>query len=86
MANGAAESDLDSEAALAARELDLALAALDSGLELRSATLRLLLDRCTAFPRAALTAAMRGGMGQEELVFFVKILRIELLQGGWCRP
>ena len=83
MVNGDAESHVESESALAERELDVALAALSNGLELRSETLRLILDRLTAYPQASVTATMRAMMKHEELFFFMKILRIELLEGGW---
>lgn len=83
MVNGDAESHADSETMAAERELELAISALQNGLEVRSETLRLVLGRLVAFPNDSVTNTMRAMLRQEELVFFMKILRLELLEGSW---
>lgn len=77
------DADLDLESRTAELELSHALAALESGLELRSASMRHVFARLHAFPRAALTAHLRRGLRQRDLVFFIHVLRIELADAGW---
>ena len=85
--NGAHSSssdlDLDSEALAAEQELDHALTALSSGLEVRSDTLRLVFARLLSFSPDTITANLRALMSHRELIFFIHVLRIELADGGW---
>lgn len=83
MLNGEADSEVESELLATEKALDRAVSALSTGLEVRSETLRLVLRRLHSFPQRAVTKTMRGMMKHEELIFFMKILRIELLAGGW---
>ncbi|KAK5113717.1 hypothetical protein LTR85_010734 [Meristemomyces frigidus] len=83
MLNGDADSEVESELLATEKDLDRAVSALSTGLEVRSETLRLVLRRLHAFPQRAVTKTMRAMMRHEELIFFMKILRIELLAGGW---
>lgn len=75
------ESHIESESALAEKELDEAM--LMVSVELRSHTLRLVLDRLLTFQPKARTNAMRKLMSNKDLIFFIHILRIELAEGGW---
>lgn len=84
MTNGYdADSQVESELLATEKDLDHAVSALASGLELRSETLRLVLRRLHAFPQKMITQAMRTMMKHDDIIFFMKILRIELLEGGW---
>ena len=83
MVDAAVESEAESELLAAEKDLSQAVSALSSGLELRSETLRLVLRRLHAFPQKAVTNCMRTMMRHEEIIFFMKVLRIELLEGGW---
>jgi hypothetical protein len=85
MVNGDAETHVASESALAERELDAVMAAIDNGVEFRSAAIRTILDRMSAFPEKEVTKCMRSMMRHEEILFFIKLLRVELLNGGWHR-
>lgn len=85
MINGDAEAHIMDESAAAERELDIAVSALSSGLEVRSAALRLVVRRLQAFPHSAVTKAMRNSLRHEDIIFLLKILRIELVDGGWTQ-
>ncbi|TKA29257.1 hypothetical protein B0A50_03767 [Salinomyces thailandicus] len=77
------ETEVESELLAAERDLDSAVMAVSSGLETRSATMRLVIQRLHAFPPRDVSNLMRSMMRHEQLLFFMKILRIELLEGGW---
>ena len=83
MVNGDADSHLDLESKVAEHELDYAMNALTTGLEVRSDTLRMVFARLHAFSQPLITATMRAMMSHRELVFFIHILRIELADAGW---
>ena len=83
MVDGDAASDLEFESEAAEQELDKAMNALTNGLEVRSATLRVILARLHAFPHKVVTTTMRAMMEKRELIFFIHLLRIELADGGW---
>ena len=85
MVNGddAADSDFESESKAAETELEHVERILMSGLEVRSDTLRVILERLHAFPGHDVTNAMRDMMTQKELIFLIHMLRIELADGGW---
>lgn len=85
MTNGDAEAHVLDESAAAERELDIAISALSSGLEVRSAALRLVLRRLRAFPHSAVTKTMRDLLRHEDIIFLLKVLRIELVDGGWTQ-
>ncbi|KAI7358620.1 hypothetical protein KC354_g9641 [Hortaea werneckii] len=82
--DGAAEeTEVESELVAAERELQSAVMAVSTGLEIRSETMRLVIRRLHAYPHRDISLCMRSMMRPEELLFFMKILRIELLEGGW---
>ncbi|KAK4553948.1 hypothetical protein LTR86_009124 [Recurvomyces mirabilis] len=85
--NGASDvgSHLETESALAQQELDLAISTLTHGVEFRSETIRSVLEKLTTFPSTSITKAMREMCTHDELLFFLKLLRIELLSGDWHR-
>ncbi|KAI7658022.1 hypothetical protein KC318_g11472 [Hortaea werneckii] len=77
------ETEVESELIAAERELQSAVMAVSTGLEIRSETMRLVIRRLHAYPHRDISLCMRNMMRPEELLFFMKILRIELLEGGW---
>ncbi|KAI7233017.1 hypothetical protein KC330_g5604 [Hortaea werneckii] len=77
------ETEVESELIAAERELQSAVMAVSTGLEIRSETMRLVIRRLHAYPHRDISLCMRSMMRPEELLFFMKILRIELLEGGW---
>ncbi|KAI7285594.1 hypothetical protein KC345_g1645 [Hortaea werneckii] len=77
------ETEVESELRAAERELQSAVMAVSTGLEIRSETMRLVIRRLHAYPHRDISLCMRSMMRPEELLFFMKILRIELLEGGW---
>ncbi|RMY76501.1 hypothetical protein D0863_01909 [Hortaea werneckii] len=77
------ETEVESELIAAERELQSAVMAVSTGLEIRSETMRLVIRRLHAYPHGDISLCMRTMMRPEELLFFMKILRIELLEGGW---
>ena len=82
MTNGdVADPQLELESA--EHELDYAINALDTGLEVRSETLQAIFVRLHEFSHALVTATMRNMMSHRELVFFIHILRMELADAGW---
>lgn len=83
MVNGDADSHVESESKAAETELEHVERILMSGLEVRSDTLRVILERLHAFPADDVTKLMRSMMTQKELIFLIHILRIELAEGGW---
>ena len=83
MTNGDADSNLEIESKVAEHELDYAMSALTTGLEVRSDTLRVIFARLHAFSHSIITSTMRTMMSHRELVFFIHILRIELADAGW---
>jgi len=75
--------EIESESRAAENEIAVVMNALDTGLELRSDTLRVILLRLHTFSAGSITAAMRESMTHGELIFIVHMLRIELADGGW---
>ena len=83
MVDGDANSQLQLESEAAEHELEYAMTALTTGLEVRSDTLRVIFARLHAFHQPLVTSTMRAMMSHRDLVYFVHILRIELADGGW---
>ncbi|KAK3708556.1 hypothetical protein LTR37_011451 [Vermiconidia calcicola] len=83
MTNGDADSDLELESKAAEQELEHAMTALSSGLEVRSDTLGVIFARLHTFDQHIITSKMRAMMSHRELIFFIHVLRIELADGGW---
>ena len=83
MVNGDADSHVESESKAAETELQHVERILMTGLEVRSDTLGVILERFHAFPAVDVTSTMRTMMTAKELVFLIHMLRIELADGGW---
>ncbi|TKA78677.1 hypothetical protein B0A55_04503 [Friedmanniomyces simplex] len=83
MVDGDADSQVESEYALAERELEMVSSTLEGGVRVRSEAFRMVLDRLTASPREMVTKTMRAMMSHDNLFFFMKLLRLELQEGGW---
>ncbi|KAK0895298.1 hypothetical protein LTR91_022063 [Friedmanniomyces endolithicus] len=83
MVNGDADSQVESEYALAERELEMVSSTLEGGVRVRSEAFRMVLDRLTASPQDMVTKTMRAMMSHDNLFFFMKLLRLELQEGGW---
>jgi hypothetical protein len=71
------------EVETAAQELNLANSFLESGLPLRSESLRLALTKINGHPTPAIVRTMKEVMSLKELVLLISLLRIELGDGGW---
>ncbi|KAK5118946.1 hypothetical protein LTR62_000157 [Meristemomyces frigidus] len=80
------ESNVEQASTLAQKELDYAISTLTNGIEFRSATLRSVLEKISQHPSTSITNCMRSECTHAELLFFLKLLRIELLSGDWHRP
>ncbi|KAK5746594.1 hypothetical protein LTR17_000610 [Elasticomyces elasticus] len=85
MVNGDVESHVESELARVEHYFQMASASLDNGVEVKSGALRLVLDRLMTSPQGAVTKAMRTLMTQNELFLLLRLLRTQLLSGGWHR-
>ncbi|KAH9826650.1 Utp8 family [Teratosphaeria destructans] len=79
------DRDVATEEAAAERELQITLNILSSGLEVRSAALRLVLTRLQTFPPKRITQALRSHLRPAETIFLMRVLRIELIDGGWTK-
>lgn len=77
------ESQVELESKVAENELEYAMTALTTGLEIRSDVLRVIIDHLHAFPQRQVTQTMQEIMSSKELIFFIHVLRIELANGGW---
>ena len=87
LTNGTAPSDdamdVDSELEAATHDLDHALSLLDHGLSIRSHTLRPALIRLHTFPTAVVSSALRIMLPRRELESLIRLLHLELKNGGW---
>ncbi|KAF2772992.1 hypothetical protein EJ03DRAFT_324044 [Teratosphaeria nubilosa] len=81
----ATDATLATEEAAAERELQITLNILSNGLELRSAALRLALTRLQTFPPKTITQALKAHLRPSETIFLMRVLRIELIDGGWTK-
>jgi hypothetical protein len=77
------DSEVELETKVAEEELEQATALLSGGLEVRSDTLRVIFARLLDFDSAHVITNLRTMMSNDELVFFIHVLRIELADGGW---
>jgi len=87
LTNGTAPSndamDVDSELEAATHDLDHALSLLDHGLSIRSHTLRPALIRLHTFPTPVVSSALRTMLSRRELESLIRLLHLELKNGGW---
>ncbi|KAF2719751.1 hypothetical protein K431DRAFT_347675 [Polychaeton citri CBS 116435] len=82
-ANHKEEKSLEIASRRAETELQHAVQALSSGLEIRSEVLRLAFTRLISYSSSAISQTMRLMMDQREIIFLVHLLRLELADGGW---
>ncbi|KAK4505088.1 hypothetical protein PRZ48_003051 [Zasmidium cellare] len=80
-----ADGDLESEIAATITQVDETQMLMESGLEVRSEVCRLLLARLQAFPHKAVVRSMHQMMTDDDIMFFIVILRSELVNGGWTQ-
>jgi hypothetical protein len=64
-------------------EVDYALSTLETGLPIRTESMRLALSYLSNFPKSSVTASLRSILTQHELISLIHILRIQLADGGW---
>ncbi|OAG23443.1 hypothetical protein CC77DRAFT_984377 [Alternaria alternata] len=82
------EMDLDfaSELEAASHEIDHALSMLDHGLLTRSYTLRPALIRLHTFSAPIVSATLRSTLPRRDLESLIRLLHLELKNGGWSSP
>jgi hypothetical protein len=82
------EMDLDfaSELEAASHEIDHALSVLDHGLLTRSHTLRPALIRLHTFSAPIVSATLRSTLPRRDLESLIRLLHLELKNGGWSSP
>ncbi|KAK4997718.1 hypothetical protein LTR66_002915 [Elasticomyces elasticus] len=83
LTNGEVDSRFQQESEAAESDLAYALSTLSDGLEVRGQALHLVLTKLNAHPPGEIVKAFRDLLSQQELVFFIHLLRIELADGGW---
>ncbi|GAB7347223.1 hypothetical protein MBLNU459_g3326t1 [Dothideomycetes sp. NU459] len=81
--NGELESTMQLESEAAEVDLDVALSALDNGLDVRSSSFHTIFTRLHSFPATDTTKVLRSLLTPSQTVFFIQVLRIELAHGGW---
>ncbi|SMQ47878.1 unnamed protein product [Zymoseptoria tritici ST99CH_1A5] len=87
----AAMTDVDDEAQLQAElnaaetQMDEAEDMLASGVAVRSEALSVLLARLSGFPHRDVAKAMSLMWNHDDILFFIAILRLELINGGWTK-
>ena len=64
-------------------DLAFALASLNDGLAIRSYIMRGIFTRLNSFPAERIIPLFRSRLSEQEIVFLVTLLRIELADGGW---
>ena len=72
-----------SETDAAMDEVDYALSTLETGLPIRTESMRLALSYVSTFPKSSITSTLRSILTQHELISLIHILRIQLADGGW---
>ena len=86
MTDDKSEANIEAEQAAAFAEVERVTNFLEAGVTTRSATFRKCLDRLQEFPSKNVTKAMRTQMSQDDIIYFIHIMRLELANGGWTRP
>lgn len=92
LTNGTASSegqmdvDFASELEAASHEIDHALSVLDHGLLTRSHTLRPALIRLHTFPAPSISSTLRSMLPRRDLESLMRLLHLELKNGGWSSP
>lgn len=79
------EAQFQAELQLAETQRNIAQEMLIGGVTIRSEAFRLLLTRLSGFPQKDMAKTMQTMWSQEDILFFIAILRLELIDGGWTR-
>jgi hypothetical protein len=83
---GEMDVDFASELEAASHEIDHALSVLDHGLLTRSHTLRPALIRLHTFPAPIISSTLRSMLTRRDLESLIRLLHLELKNGGWSSP
>jgi hypothetical protein len=83
MADGDVETRIEHQEAAAYRDLERLVSFVEDGPFGRSEALRRLIARLQAFPLEQVTKSMRSILSQQQIIFLVRVLLIELYEGGW---
>ena len=84
LANGdTSDALVGQEEEAAAQDLDLAVAALEHGGDIRERALTVALTRLHTFPPSSVVGGMRKMMTRAEIISVLHLLRIELAREGW---
>jgi hypothetical protein len=78
--------DINTELDAASHEIDHALSVLDHGLLTRSHTLRPALIRLHTFPASIISSTLRSMLPRRDLESLIRLLHLELKNGGWSSP
>lgn len=87
MANNVDDDEAQFQAELEAAEAqrDVAENMLTGGVMVRSEVFRILLARLSGFPQREMAKTMQSMWSQQDIMFFIAILRLELSEGGWTK-
>jgi hypothetical protein len=83
MGEGDVETKIEHQEAAAQRDLERLVSFVEDGPFWRSEALRRLIARLQAFPLEHVTKSMRSFLSQHQIVFLIRVLLIELHEGGW---
>jgi hypothetical protein len=83
MGEGDVETRIEHQEAAAYRDLERLVSVVEDGPFGRSEALRRLIARLQAFPLEQVTKSMRSILSQQQIIFLVRVLLIELYEGGW---
>lgn len=83
MTDGDVNKKIELEEAAADRDLQHLMTMFETGPSQRSEALRMLIARLQAFPLRNVTKAMRETLSQNQIIFLIRVLLIELYEGGW---
>lgn len=79
------EAQFQAELKAAEAQRDVAEEMLTTGVAIRSEAFRILLARLSGFPQKEMSKTMQALWSQEDILFFIAILRLELIDGGWTK-
>lgn len=77
------ETKIEAQEAAANRELQRLVSVVEDGPLQRSEALRRLIARLQAFPMRDIKKSMRSVLSQNQLIFLLRVLQVELHEGGW---
>lgn len=77
------EVQFEAEEAAAMRDIERANDLMEAGISQRSTAFRKCLVRLQEFNQREVSRALRSQMSQDEIIFLIQIMRVELANGGW---